>query len=70
MTRLYSVGEVAELAGVTSKTLKSWEYDHLIPTSERVGLGKVRVWSEGQVNLILEFASGNGHSVTLLSECY
>lgn len=70
MSRLFSIGEVSDLAGVTSKTLKSWENDHLIPAGTRVGLGKVRVWNEGQVNLILAFASGNGHSVTLPSECY
>lgn len=70
MGKLYSVGEVAEMANVTAETIRTWEINKTIPQSDRVGLGRIRMWSEWKLERILEFASGNGHRVTLPSECY
>lgn len=64
MGKLYSIGEVADLVGVTSETIRNWEAMGHIATSTRMGLQKKRVWSEWKVERILEFAKGNGYAVS------
>lgn len=70
MSKLYSAVQIAQMIGITPETVKHWESRQYIPQSARVGLRRKRVWSEGKLRLILEFARDNGYTVPELPKDY
>lgn len=59
MDRLYTIGEVAKRLNVSVSTLKNWERQGYISKAHRIKLNRVRAFSEGQIQEIIEFIRGN-----------
>lgn len=57
--RLYTIGEVAKRLGVSTTTLKLWEKSGYIPKARRVKLNKTRVYSQSQIEAIVNFMRAN-----------
>jgi excisionase family DNA binding protein len=53
----YTVGEIAQLVGKTSATIKRWAAQGKIPQGARLGTNNWRVFSEPEKNLIVKFAT-------------
>lgn len=59
MVKTYSIGDVSEITGVTSRKLRSWEDSGLIPKPERVvcGCRAYRRYDYTLINIIKEIKS-------------
>ena len=58
-TTQYTVGEVAKGLGISPSTLRNWEQNGSIPKARRVGLNKVRVYTDSQIQTIEKFIKEN-----------
>ena len=58
-TKVYPIGEVAKRLGISTSTLKAWEKSGYIPKAKRVKLNKTRVYTESQIEAIVEFMRAN-----------
>lgn len=63
MGKLYSITQIAKMIGVSPETIRNWELARLIPEAWRMGLQRKRVWNEGKLQIILEFARDNGYPI-------
>ena len=47
-----SIGEVAQIFGVSSQTLRQWEAQKLIPPAKRKFIARWRVWTDEDIKTI------------------
>lgn len=52
--RLYTVGDVATLAGVSTQTIRRLEQSGVLPTAARSGPGGLRLWRGEHVNEVMQ----------------